>query len=144
MASSQYHQIKFSDADIVNIEDWIPRDDGYNPHGVIPFLLHDAGFVLCVVFASNLGDAIDIAVDADKLDQYKIDECDQADYVEDGKPWDDSDRISFLGNACEPMDIEGLDYVELPNPPRSFCAQFNEFMQSRDSQKSEKKEKNEK
>ena len=40
-------------------------------------------------------------------------------------PEPDGDGLAFLGNAGEPFDIEGLDAIELPNPPFSFAALFN-------------------
>jgi hypothetical protein len=103
---------KFTDADVVNVEDWIPAGE-YNPHKVRPWLLHDCGFTLAVVFASCLQDVLDIAVDNNKLDQFKIEESDLSDYRDDGD-------IDYLGNACEPFDIDVVDCVELRNPPMSF------------------------
>mgnify|MGYP000290361475 CR=1 FL=1 len=118
---SSFNEVKFTDADVVNLDDWIP-DGEYNPHKVRPFLLHDHGFVVCVVFASNLQDALDAAVDADKMDRFLIAEADYGDYDIEGNA---DGRVTFLGNASEPFDIESLDYIELPNPKRSFVAQFN-------------------
>ena len=147
---SVYKEIKFSDEDVVNPDDFIPAG-GYNPHKVRPFLLHDHGFVICVVFADCLQDALDEAVDAGKLDRYQIDPTDpndrddymvkdmdpqkilimgfdptQPEFVgPDGSKWWWNIEPTFMGNASEPFDIEGLSVVELPNPPFSFCALFN-------------------
>jgi len=110
------NQIKFTDEDVVDIDDWIPAGE-YNPHNVRPWLLHDHGFVLAVVFADCLQDAIDEAVDADKLDRFLVNEADRGDYPDD-------EGISLLGNAGEPFDIESLGYVELDNPPMSWVAVF--------------------
>ena len=117
MAESTFLQIKFTDADIVNIDDWIPEGE-YNPHNVQPWLLHDHGYILAVVFSDNLQDAIDIAVDEGKLDRYQILETDMKDYKNE-------EGVSFLGNAGCPHDIETLCAVALINPKVSFCAQFN-------------------
>lgn len=117
MLQSKFSEITFTDADIVNKDDFIPQGE-YNPYKVKPFLLHDHGFAICVVFAEHLQDALDIAVDAGKLDCYAIGEADMGDYP-------DEDGISFLGNASEPFDIESLGAIELPNPGFSFCALFN-------------------
>ncbi len=117
MLQSKFSEITFTDADIVNKDDFIPKGE-YNPHNVRPFLLHDHGFIVAVVFADCLQDAIDIAVDADRMDRYAIDPKDMADYPDD-------EGISFLGNAGEPFDIESLGAIELPNPEFSFCALFN-------------------
>lgn len=111
-----YQCFQFSDADVVNPDDFIAKGE-YNPHNVRPFLLHDHGFTVAVVFAQSLQDAIDEAVDADKMDRYLIDPADMGDYPSE-------EGISFLGNASESFDIESLGAIELPNPPRSFVAQF--------------------
>lgn len=144
----KYREITFTDADVVNIDNWIPKGE-YNPHNVRPWLLHDSGFVLCVVFADSLQDALDEAVNENKLDRFQIDmdnEGERDDYLTSN--WDDADHSldqecpeytdaagvkywwrdgmtpAFLGNASEPFDIESLGIEELPNPARSFCAQF--------------------
>lgn len=122
MAISTHAQITFSDTDVINADDWIPAGS-YNPHNVRPFLLHDHGLVVAVVFADCLQDAIDEAVDAGRMDRYLIAPEDLADY---GDTEDEiEERITRLGNAGEPFDIETLGAIELPNPPFSFCAQFN-------------------
>jgi hypothetical protein len=115
--TTSYQQITFSDSDIVNLDDWIAKGE-FNPHNVRPWLLHDHGFAVAVVFADCLQDAIDEAVDAGKMDRYLIAESDLKDYGDDG------DGISYLGNDGQPMDIESLGAIELPNPKRSFVAQF--------------------
>ena len=112
----------FVDSDVVNIDDFIPAGE-YNPHNVRPWLLHDHGFAIAVVFADCLQDAIDIAVDENKMDRYLISDKDMSDY-----PVDDQgchEGVSYLGNAGEPFDIDTLGAVELPNPKYSFCAMFN-------------------
>ena len=100
----------FSDADVLNIDNYIPEGD-YNPHRVRPWLLHDHGRTLCVVFADCLQDALDIAADEDKLDRYAVSEG-------------NADHFAYLGNAGEPFDIETLGCVELDNPPMSFAALY--------------------
>ena len=99
------NQIKWSDEDVVNVRDFTPAGE-YNPHNV--------------VFADCLQDAIDIAVDEDKMDRFLIQESDMDDYT-------DEEGISYLGNASEPFDIEGLGIVELDNPKAdlSFAALFD-------------------
>ena len=118
MLFSEHKSIKFTDDDVLNKDDFIPAGE-YNPQCVRPFLLHDHGFVLCVVFACNLQDAIDEAVDAGKLDRYQLTLEQEVGYGPE------ANGVSYLGNASEPFDIEGLDAIELPNPPFSFCALFN-------------------
>jgi hypothetical protein len=109
-------EVAFTDDDVVNLSNWIPAGE-YNPHNVRPFLFHDHGFCVAVVFAESLQDALDEAADAGKLDRYKIGDHNLADYeAEEG--------ISYLGNASEPFDIESLGTIELPNPHASFVSQF--------------------
>lgn len=115
---AKFQEIEFSETDVVNIDDWIPAGE-YNPHNVRPWLLHDHGFVLAIVFADCLQDAIDIAVDEGKMERYLITSANRADYTEN------DDRISYLGNAGEEHDIETLQAIELPNCKRlGFVAAF--------------------
>jgi len=117
------NQIKWSDEDVVNVRDFIPAGE-YNPHNVRPWLLHDHGFAIAVVFADCLQDAIDIAVDEDKMDRFLVQESDMGMFLGD---YTDAEGISYLGNASEPFDIEGLGIVELDNPKAdlSFAALFD-------------------
>jgi len=110
--------------------------------------LHDHGFALAVVFASNVQDAFDTAVDENKLDQFKIhleNEDERDDYMTSNPPemaegfdpecpeyvapdgtkywW--KIEPAFLGNASEPFDIDSVGVMELPNPPMSWVALFN-------------------
>lgn len=112
------HGITFNDSDIVNANDFIP-DGEYNPHNVRPWLLHDHGFPVALAFASCLQDAIDEAADAGKLNRYRLDIMALSDYG------DEEEGVSRLGNTGEPFDIESLQFVELDNPPFSFCALMN-------------------
>jgi hypothetical protein len=120
-------KIKFEFADIVNPDEAIsyyPEKDkdgkerpSFNPHNLHAFVLHDAGFTVCVVWASNLQDALDEAVDKGKLDRFQVSESELTDYVtgKDSEGFDEYSGISFLGNASEPFDIEPLDVVEMTN-----------------------------
>ena len=58
---------------IPGCKDMIPAGE-YNPHNIRLWLLHDHGFTVCAVFATSLQDALDIAVDENKMDRYLIDE----------------------------------------------------------------------
>ncbi len=124
------NEIKFTDADVVNPDDFIPAGE-FNPHNVRPWLLHDHGFVLAVVFADCLGDAIDEAVDAGKMELYfvdlkdKSDDADWHDYGDTIQEALDDESLSFLGNDGVCCDIETLSVVELTNPPFSFMALYN-------------------
>jgi len=142
-------ELQFSDTDIVNPDDFIP-DGECNPHNVRPWLLHDHGFTVAIVFADCPQDALDVAVDENKLDRFSIDLTDEGQRVhyltdnfanadsgldedcpewadDNGKPywWAKGMTPAFLGNAGEPFDIEALGYVELRNPPHSISALFN-------------------
>lgn len=115
---SKFQEITFSDSDVVNKDDFIPQGE-YNPHNVRPWLLHDHGFALAVVFADCESDAIDIAFDAGKLDRYKVEGAELADYGPDGE------GLSYLGNGGAECDIESLGIVALPIPKFSFCTLFD-------------------
>lgn len=147
MSKATHNHITFTDDDVVNPSDFIPAGE-FNPHNVRPFLLHDHGFVLAVVFADCLQDALEEAADAGKLDHLQIhpeDPADREDYLEkdvvtpgfdancpefvdkDGGKWwwREGCEPTFLGNAGQPFDLETVDAVEIPNPPFSFVALFN-------------------
>ena len=117
MLQAKFNEITFTDTDVVNPSDFIAKGD-FNPHNVRPFLIHDGGFVVAVVFADSLQDALDAAVDAGKLDGFQVSEENLAEYGPE------EEGITRLGNASEPFDIQTLDAVELPNPPWSFVALF--------------------
>lgn len=128
--NAKYKEIQFSDEDVVNLDDWIPEGQ-YNPHRVRPWLIHDHGFTIAVVFADCAQDALDEAVDNHKLDAFLIEEKgntpgtkgrDVSDYPTLGT--ENEEGITRLGNASEPFDIETLGIVEMPNPKASFAAQF--------------------
>jgi hypothetical protein len=116
-------EFRFDDEDVVNLDDWIPRGES-NPHNVRPWLLHDHGFTQCVVFADCEQDALDIAADSGKIDHFKVSQDEMKDYPDD-KHGNPDGRLCFLGNAGEPFDSESIEILELPNPKRSFVAQFN-------------------
>jgi hypothetical protein len=118
MTSSTANQITFSDADVVNPDDFIPAGE-YNPHKVRPFLIQDHGFAVGVAFADCLQDALDELADSGKLDGFQVAEADLGDYGPE------EEGITRLGNASKPFDIESFEIIELPNPPFSFCALFN-------------------
>ena len=106
--------ITFTDKDVVEKNDFIPQGE-YNPHNIHPWLLHANGLALCVVFASNLQDALDIAADDGRLDAFQVDESDCD---------DDENGYAGLGNDGEPFDIETLGFTELANPKFSFVAMY--------------------
>ena len=134
---AEFNGVKFSDADIVNLDEFIP-DGEYNPHNVRPFLLHDHGFVVCVVFADCLQNALDEAVDSwtddtestSVMQRYIIDVDDDGknaewrDYADNKADLFESEGVCALGNAGDPCDIETLGIIELPTPKQSFVAQF--------------------
>lgn len=133
--------VKFSDADVVNPDDW--EFGKYKP-----WLIHEAGFVLAVVFAETYGDALDEAADAGRLDKFRIDPKDKGDledyfekdvippgYDPNCPEYTDEQgnmywpRVGwephYLGNASEPFDTKGVEFVELKRPPFSFVALYN-------------------
>lgn len=137
--------LSFTDDDVVDLDD-VLRDD---PYGGDLWLLHDHGFTLCVVEADHLPEALDAAVDADKLDRFQInldDPSERADWMTknvvniapgfdpecpdrtdaDGTQWWWQREPTFLGNALEPFDIETLGFVKLPLPKRSLTRLFGE------------------
>jgi len=130
-------EFTFTDSDIVNPDDMILAGE-FNPHNVRGWLLHDAGFTLCVVFADSLQDALDTAADEGKLDAFLIDEASNTpgtsglpadDYPTLGT--DDEEGITRLGNAGEPFDTETLGYVEFAAPEFSIVRLCGASIQAR-------------
>lgn len=144
-------ELSFTDEDVVDLENIGFRED-YN-HDEKLWLLHDHGFTLCVVLASNLQDALDAAVDANKLDRFLIDfedtgdrqsyltkDCKDRNKAMDDLPAyiDGDDKYywefepSFLGNAGEPFDIDSLGYVCFDLPKRSLTRALGEVIDGTD------------
>lgn len=140
-------EFRLDESDIINPDDMIPAGE-YNPHNVRLWLLHDHGFTVCAVFADSLQDALDIAVNENKMDRYLIDE-DIMDYLTDNPEdmaagfdpevpemivngveywWEI--QPAFLGNASEPFDIDTLGYVEIPAPTMSITALYGDAVQA--------------
>lgn len=114
------HEFRFSDKDIANPDGMITVGS-YNPYKIHPCILHEVGYVQAIVFAENLQDALDEAVDSNLLDHYQIVEAEFNDYAcsahdpEFHHDCDDCDAsMERLGNASEPFDIENLEAIEVP------------------------------
>lgn len=127
----EYRGIKFSDKDVVNTDNFIPKGES-NPHNVRPWLIHNEGFIVCIVFADCEQDAWDEAVDNHKLDAWLIEEAGNTPGTK-GLPAEDyptlgteeeEDSITRLGNVGEPFDIETLSILQLPIPPYSWVSMF--------------------
>ena len=106
------------DSDVVEPDDYIPKGE-YNPHGVRPWLIHNEYGTLAVVFASSSQDALDAAVDGNKLNSCLVS---SEDY--DAMSEAEREDLSSLGNAGEPFDLLNVGVVSLPNPPFSWVAMF--------------------
>jgi hypothetical protein len=156
LLEAEYRGFKFSDKDVVNIDNYEPPGRYGSHQSNRAWLIHDECHVICIVFASNEQDALDEAADADKLDFLMIDPKDKydlddyftddfakadggldkdvAEYMSpDGKRywWRVGRMPSFLGNAGEPFDTDNLGILKMPNPPISFCAIFIAHQQER-------------
>jgi hypothetical protein len=117
----QYGELTFTDADVVNPLDWIPAGES-NPYNVRPWLFHDHGFAVGVVFADCLQDALDELADSGKIDHLGVSQEELADYGATEE--EQEERLTRLGDASEPFDIESLAIIEIQNPKASWCAQF--------------------
>jgi hypothetical protein len=111
------YPIKIGDEDVVNPDALSMMRKGYKAH-----IFHDHGVCLAVVIQEYDGyccaDALDEAIDSGKLDRFKITEAERADYEVNGE-W--NDRVSFLGNAGEPFDIESLGMFDISIPAVPLC-----------------------
>ena len=90
----------------------VREEDIVNPEDIDTcwsfWVLYDQ-FTTVAVWAESLQDALDMAVDDNRLESLSIKEADYDDY----KINTDNATCSFLGNACEPYDISDLCYVEV-------------------------------
>lgn len=122
MKTTYQHQnlvFSFTDEDTVNLDDWIPSGE-YNPHRIRPWLIHDHGFTLGVVFAENVERALEILAYSGKIDGHLLDSPTEADWEQ----YEKQERYVSIGGAGELFDLDSVEVVELPNPRSSFVAQF--------------------
>lgn len=108
--------VTVTEKDVINPDAWVPEGQ-YNPHRVRPWLITNSFSncgcqVIGIVFATCEGDALDEAVNENRMDHLQLKE-EEAD-----------DETIRLGNAGEPFDIEGVHIEELPNPKASWLAQY--------------------
>ena len=108
---TEYQGIRFDDSDIVNLDDAIWAGV-YNPDNIRPFLLHNYGTVVAVVFARGINDTWVIARNCDRLDRYLI-----------NGPYGKVFKPGLLG------------IIELPIPLLSFSACFKAVEAAHYSQK---------
>jgi len=101
------HEFDIKDSDIVNPDDYDYTENIY--------LLHDHGFVLCIVNADNESDALDIAADEGKLDRFKVDDNEEGHY-------------SSLGNNCHTYDVTSVGIIQLPNLYLSYIATLKQHL----------------
>ena len=121
VTSRQGMEFPFTDKDVLNM-DFIEMYAGEpNPHNHRMWLLHNHGTTLCVVLADSLQEALDLAADGGKLDCFLVNEEDALNYVVGNDA-----VLSYLGNASEPYDTEGLGWAEFPLPRRSLTALYGE------------------
>ena len=120
MSFAELNGVKFQDSDVINPEDYCLDENKQ-----MFWIFHDHGFVLCVVIAEHPAftnsDALDAAVDSDKLNRYQIDEKDYAEYGVNT----DNPTCSCLGNAGVPFDIVLLSMECGTCPKFSFTSLFN-------------------
>ncbi len=116
MVKTPHGEMTYDDADVVNSDDYIPQGE-FNPHNVRPWLIHNEYGTLAIVYADNEQDALDEAVDADKLDSCLIPEEELVvnEHGEDVADHGDGEVASRLGNAGEPFDLTYIGMVPLPN-----------------------------
>jgi hypothetical protein len=112
-------EIRLNPGMIVDPE-WFEFDRGYNPHNMRPFIVGAEFGALAIVWAEHEQEALDAAVDGDKMDGYIIDNPDEEDY---------EDHCS-AGNASELIHDDYLWIIEFPetglNWLKAACAELSE------------------
>lgn len=115
-------QLRFTDADVVNPDEWATDWDcdvrNNRPNG---YLFHDHGFTLAVVVATSLADALDILADEapERISQFLLDEKEASEYEANGI------EPSYLGNDCSAYDIESLSMCVFSLPRPSLAASLS-------------------
>ena len=124
---SEFNGIKFTDSDVVNLDDapWLTGCANNRP-----WLMHEHGAAVAVVFAETFQDALDIVADKGRLDRFKVAPKDLDEYGTD-EGGIDGDGLDYLGNIGEPYDLENLSWSTLPTPRFSFVTLFNASKQER-------------
>jgi len=110
------YDVTISDADVVNVSEYLFYAEGSNPHNVRAWVALDYGFVLGMAFAECESDALDELADAGKLDAFLLSEEDQKDYDAD------AEGVDFLGNHGRPFDVRNVELFAIKLPKFSFCA----------------------
>lgn len=113
-----YQNIDIRDEYVCNIGDHCNPND-YNPHNVRPFAIGNELGTLAVAFADCAQDALDIAVDAGKLDSQMVKPEDLANMSDE-----EQQELIYAGNASDPFYQDYLWIRELPNVALSFAASF--------------------
>jgi hypothetical protein len=108
--------VTIDDSMVVESSDFIPYGE-YNPHNVRPWIIGHEHGAFCVVFASDAQTAIDIAIDAGKMDFLRVSDEDYAAMSEE-----EQNECLTGGNAGEPFDQSYLWMEDIHNPRFSFCA----------------------
>jgi hypothetical protein len=105
--------VRWSHDDVINPDELLwdmeQRAERKDPIGHL-YVMHDHGFVVCVVYEESEQEAIEEAADQDKLDRWKVTDVDRGDYT--GEQMEE--LFWFDGDA---YDLEGMDIVELEVPP---------------------------
>lgn len=114
------HEFDIKDSDIVNPDDYDCTENIY--------LLHDHGFVLCIVNADNESDALDIAADEGKLDRFMVDDKEVNEISEEEF---NSRGYSSIGNDCLIHDLESVGIIQLPNLELSYTATLKQHLSQR-------------
>lgn len=117
MTSTTPRGLVFLDRDVLNPEDYIPTGK-FNPWNIRPFLLTN-GIYTFVIFAEYPRSAFNIAADLHRIDNCRLLDEQAEEYESDGR------RVSYLGKACYPYDIDDYVVEELANPTFSICAIYN-------------------
>ena len=86
---------------IANREDFIPANS-FNPHNVHAHMLSNEFGLFAIVYASQLQEALDVAVDEGFMDSMQIAEEDV----------ENEDYVCRLGNASEAFNIDYLHCAE--------------------------------
>lgn len=114
-----HYEYRYTAEDFANL-DSVDYSMFSHPRMNRAYVIHNAGAVLAIVFSEYYAyceqDALDEAVDRDKLDSLLINDSELPDYQTgtDSEGYPEYDGIAYLGNASEPFDQSTLDLFTIP------------------------------
>lgn len=118
------HEVELSDEDILCNDVTLPWD--FNPHNTRLYVIGNEFGALCAVWANHEQDALDTAVNENKLDSMMVSEEDY-----DAMDEDEREGCASLGNAGEPFNLDHAWIQQVRLDPTHDCRLLCAFAEAR-------------